>query len=400
MTNILGLGTYPSHRPIHGGQRRVSELKKYYENGGVKYHHSSVYSKNHYKSKDITSIDYGFDEANVTKSAIPFIDDMLSGKFAAADKACYEHYVSLVKKLKPMAIQLEQPFMFPLLKRLKNEGVFTGKVIYSSHNVEAPLKAQILLNSGVSRKNITDVFQDIETIEKDILNISDIVISVSGADSAVYRAWNNKPKSVVIANGNRIQTKHAVPDGFREFKGKYFSFVGSAYPPNVQGFVKLVVETGFYGFPPEKCIAICGGVSHGIFANHYYLSHADSYGDRVHFFDSPSDEEISHILMHSHCILLPITSGGGSNLKTAEAILSNKWVVATTVAMRSFEHFIGQPGIIIADTPNDFYAAMQFVYGQAELKLTKAEIAFRQKCGWDNILKASNLLATIKELAK
>lgn len=398
MMNILALGTYPSRRPVHGGQRRVSEIKKYYERNSIKYLHASVYSTNHYSSDEVTSLDYGFDESSIARSAIPFVDDILAGKFASTDEHCYEHFSKLISKFDISTIQLEQPFMYPLFKRLVDEDGFKGKLVYSSHNVEAPLKAQILQNSGVSRENINSVFKTIENMEKDIISSSDIVISVSSADSDIYRSWNTNPKFLVIANGNRINKIKEKPKGIEEFHGKYFSFVGSAYPPNVQGFVKLVVENGFYGFPAKKTFAICGGVSHGIFASHFYAPHADTYGDRVHFFNNPTDEEISYIIENSHCILLPITSGGGSNLKTAEAILSCKWVVATTTAMRSFERFIGQPGIIIADTPDEFYKAMQFVYDQPALELTELENSFRQQCGWDYVLDASGLADVQKGL--
>ena len=47
-------------------------------------------------------------------------------------------------------------------------------------------------------------------------------------------------------------------------------------------------------------------------------------------------------------MLLPITYGGGSNLKTAEALLTGHPIIATAKAFRGCEVFTDMPGMIIA----------------------------------------------------
>jgi glycosyltransferase involved in cell wall biosynthesis len=61
----------------------------------------------------------------------------------------------------------------------------------------------------------------------------------------------------------------------------------------------------------------------------------------------------------STIVLLPIVETGGSNLKTAEAILSGKIVIATSIALRGYEEFKDEPYIIIANTPDDFKSAIK-----------------------------------------
>jgi glycosyltransferase involved in cell wall biosynthesis len=67
-------------------------------------------------------------------------------------------------------------------------------------------------------------------------------------------------------------------------------------------------------------------------------------------------EQLDALLEYANAVLLPITIGEGSNLKTAEALVSTLPIVATTKAFRGFEHFGNSPGVYIADTADEFQA--------------------------------------------
>jgi hypothetical protein len=60
---------------------------------------------------------------------------------------------------------------------------------------------------------------------------------------------------------------------------------------------------------------------------------------RVFNWDRVSEKTLSALIEEASCVLLPMTSGGGSNLKTAEAMLAGKRVVATPIALRGFDEF-------------------------------------------------------------
>jgi hypothetical protein len=53
-------------------------------------------------------------------------------------------------------------------------------------------------------------------------------------------------------------------------------------------------------------------------------------------------------------ILLPIAYGGGTNLKTAEALVSGRPVVASIESFRGYEDYIKSPLVKIAETNLDF----------------------------------------------
>lgn len=397
---VLALGTYPVRVPLHGGQRRTHQIGLYYKTAGFDYLHACVYDARHYGPDEVGSHDLPFGAMGGLYAQAPFIDDLASGAFAATRAAPYAHFAALIDDWRPDVIQLEQPFMWPLVRRLRREGKLDGTLlVYSSHNVEAPLKRDILEASGVDRVIVSRVESEIEAIESEIVEAADVLISVSEADGDQYEGGSRNLRRIVIRNGaDRPQVSRAPEYGDELLKGEYLLFVGSAYPPNIDGYKRYVLGGGLYGFPPEKRFAICGGVSDGIYQSDMYAPHAESYGDRVQFFGRPADEELAWLRNGAKGFLLPIDSGGGSNLKTAEALASSSWVVATSTALRSFEDFFDEKGVVVADTPASFQDAMlDVIYGQP-LRLTARQKAKREGLYWDALLAGSGLVEILKAL--
>ncbi|MBJ7483453.1 hypothetical protein [Brevundimonas sp.] len=397
---VLSLGTYPIRLPVHGGQRRTTQIGLCYERAGIQYLYASVYSATTYSPEKVTERDYPYSSIGGIYSDVPFIEDMGSGAFAASQSGPYRHFRSLIECFQPDAVQIEQPFMWPLVRKLREEGVLTDtSLIYSSHNFEAPLKRDILEGVGVDRKLVNRVETMVLDIETELAEQADLLFCVSAADAQSYRGLNPACKPLVVRNGSERPGKAKRPPHGAVFKAnEYLYFVGSAYPPNIQGFEKYVLSGGLYGFPPEKMFAICGGASDGIYQSGLYQPHAEAYGDRTHFFPHPSDAELSWLRENAKGILLPIGAGGGSNLKTAEALSSGKWVVATSVAMRSFEDHQGDAGVIVASSPREFQQAMlDVVYGKP-LSLTAKQRTQREGLFWDRVFDDSGLADRVLSL--
>lgn len=397
---VLALGTYPIRNPVHGGQRRTSQIGLHYICHGADYRHACVYDSHSYGKDDVSEYDYPYSSPGGLYAEVPFIADMGSGHFAATHDGPYRHFRSLVETFEPDVIQVEQPFMWPLIRRLRDEGVLSDtKLVYSSHNFEAPLKREILESVGVDWKKIAEVEAIALGIETELAEQSDLLFAVSAADADAYVALSRHCQPLIVRNGtDRPGHAKRPPHGAQLAYGRYFFFVGSAYPPNIQGFERFVLKNSLYGLSPQKQIAICGGAADGIYQSSLYAPHHESYQDRVHFYPRPSDAELTWLRKGAKGILLPIFSGGGSNLKSAEAIASGKLVVATGTAMRSFEDFAGEPGILVADKPKAFFEAMlDVVHGDA-LVLTPAQTAKRERLFWDNLLEESRLASRIRAL--
>lgn len=390
---VLALGTYPIRKPIHGGQRRTSQIGAYYRRHGIEYRHACVYDPRHYDKEAVSEHDYPYSQIGGIYSEAPFIDDMGSGSYAARYSAPYSHFLSLIESYRPDVIQIEQPFMWPLVRRLRDDGALPRtRLVYSSHNFEAPLKREILETAGVERHLISTIDAMVLEIETELANDCDLVVAVSSSEADAYRQLNPRLRPMVVRNGSERPGRSKRPQrGGEMVDDEYLYFVGSAYPPNVQGYEKYVLSGTLYGYPPDKRFAVCGGACDGIFQSALYHPHGESYQDRVHFYPTLSDTELTWLRDGAKGVLLPISSGGGSNLKTAEALSSGKWVVATSMALRSFEDFIGEPGVIVADTPGAFQdAILNVIYG-APLTLNAAARDRRERLFWDRLLEESGL---------
>lgn len=396
---VLALGTYPTLSPVHGGQRRCSRIGDYYRAQGCEYRYACVYDPRHYGASDVTDFDTAFGSMGGIYARVPFIDDLASGVFAATEQSPYAHFAALIEQWAPDVIQLEQPFMWPLVRRLRSEGRLDGvRLVYSSHNVEGPLKREILESAGVERKLVNQIGAEIDSMEAEIVAAANVLITVSHADDGHYSSGGPGLQRIVIRNGADRPGDTAEPAfGSKLLANEYLVFVGSAYPPNIDGFKRFVLSGDLYGFPPQKRFAICGGVADSIYQSELYAPHAESYQDRVQFFGRPSDEELAWLRDRAKGFLLPIESGGGSNLKTAEALASGRWVIATTTALRSFEDFMCEKGVIVADTPNEFQDAMLgIVYGKP-LSLSRQQTAKREGLFWEELLERSGLFKALSK---
>lgn len=400
---VLGLSTYPVVRPRHGGQLRIEAIEAFYRSLDHDYRCAAVYESPAYGGSDVGPDDIKLDHVDVRWQGVPFLGDLLSGLFAAETPAAYAHFANLVARFDPHIIQLEQPFMWPLVQRLRREGKLDGvEIVYSSQNWEGPLKESILLKSGVAPGKAADLRIAIETIETEVTQAASVVMAVSEADAEIYRSLTEPSKIFVAPNGTSrppAATGDKAALLLKHFGDrKFMFFVGSAYPPNIDGFRHLVADGGFYFLPPHKALAVCGGASHGIFASYEYQRLLAGNSERVQFFADPSDDELWAMKQAAHAFLLPIEFGGGTNLKSAEAIASGKWVITTSVALRGRDAFVGVPGIIVADTPRAFRQAMIKVMASPPLKLSAKERAAREAVYWDQVLFNSGVGAALEAL--
>jgi glycosyltransferase involved in cell wall biosynthesis len=403
MSVILSLTTYPIAKPRHGGQRRVAAFGDFYRGLGLDFQAASIYQSPPYQAQDIGLHDLKLGHVDPRWNGVPFVDDILSGDFASTGSGL-AHFQRVIETVRPAVIQLDHPFMWPLVRVLRDKGLLDGvKLFYSSHNWEAPLKVDILRRSGVPEARAEAVGRRILELEHEVVEASDLIIAVSESDAAEYRALNRDKPVHVVPNGvQRPPEGCALGPAQREIFGDnpFALFVGSAYPPNIEGYCNLVADGGLYMVPPEKHLAVCGGVSDGIFNSRQYQRFLIANSERVHFFPNISDEDLSALKAACHAVLLPIQFGGGSNLKTAEALASNKHVIATSTAMRGFDIFRDAPGVVIADTPETFRRAVAQVFNRPPLKLKKKDLLLRETVYWDRGFADSTLANNVRSLLK
>lgn len=402
---VLGLSTYPAVRPRHGGQLRIEAIKAFYETFGHDYHCVAVYEAPAYGPGTIGPDDVELGYMDPRWQGLPFLGDLSSGTFAAESPAAYAHFCAVVERLCPDVVQLEHPFLWPLVRRLRKDGRLAGvPIVYSSHNWEGPLKESILLGAGVTADKALALRTEIEALEAELADAASVIIAVSRADAEVYRGLTDPAKVHVAPNGTSRPPPAPpadAPSPLKEHFGdnRFMLFAGSAYPPNIDGFCRLVADGGFFFLPPAKSLAVCGGASHGIFVSREYQRFLHGNSNRVQFLPDLDDAALWTLKGAAHAFLLPIAFGGGTNLKSAEAIASGRWVVTTSTAMRGREDFADAPGVVVADTPKAFRRAMIEVMNSPPLKLTPAQRKARDQAYWDRVLANSGVQAALQTLA-
>ncbi len=381
---ILTFGTYPIRNPKHGGQRRVAALARQHRSQGHQVLYVAAYPAGAYGSDDVSTLDLQVTTPDTLGGG--WASDLASGKFCAENDLAFSHFSDICSAFEPDAISLEQPFLWPTVERLLSLPAFDKvKVIYSSHNVEAQLKHNVLTSAGVPVNTVKKIVKATEDVERSLLARADLVIAVSHSDAQEYRRL--EPTAAVVVRPNGIDAAKDEPGPRPDhLPNPYIMFVGSAHLPNREGFLDLVLGDGLQFLPPEKSLAVVGGVADLIYTAPAFQRRIVSNCDRVHFFAQATDEDLTRLIQHASGFVLPILTGGGTNLKTAEALFSGKWVIGTDAAFRGYEDFRNEPNVLIANTRPEFIEEIRKVRGQAPAPLTAAAKAKRQKVLWSNVL--------------
>lgn len=196
--------------------------------------------------------------------------------------------------------------------------------------------------------------RDIATFEREIALYCDVVFAVSQDDAREFCKLGAKFVHVTENGVSSVERRVTRPlSDYLPSGMPYALFVSSAHPPNARGFIDLAERA--QGHPlRDGELLICGKVGPMIQATSGLLR-AGRVLDRSRILGWVDGRLLDALYAGCHVILLPKTHGGGSNLKTAEALASGRPVVATRNAFIGFERFMDLPGIVIADEPDLFW---------------------------------------------
>lgn len=386
---VLVLGSYPCVRPLHGGQVRLAEIIAAYRRTGYAVQSINLYdiSAGVGQPRGPHDVEYPRDSAfrQWRGRAIPLIDDLTSGLYASQDERAYTSITNLVKAV-PAVIHLEQPWLLPLVLRWKREGRISGaRIIYGSQNVEAPLKQAILAQYGIAEAEA--IAGEIAQLEREACQQADLVLAVSESDRRTLEQLTTRP---VILAGNGIAPWNTDLGGLsgrlRRLSATPFAlFVGSAHPPNISGFFETLGDTlGF--LPPDRKICIVGSVGPHIASHSDFLRWEPLNASRVCMLGLVDEVTLSAVKTLAHVIILPITEGGGSNIKTAEALYSGKYVVGTPTSFRGFNDFLDLPGVHLATSPQAFRSTLQRLLQAPPLAPEPACDERRRRLLWEHTL--------------
>lgn len=373
--NILILSTYPEDSPLNGGQSRVSKIKEYYINQNCNVGIIGINASREYK-KSLNFIPIP-DKEILKKRSKNFesITDYLIGELSVSNKDLRKKLFEKITFV-PDLIQCEHPWFFKFSQYIKKEYFHDAKLIYSSHNNEHKLKASLL-----QEKIDKPLLNKIKNIEINAIKKADYIITVSKDNKNFIKKYNKK--NIILApNGASLFSQNKKLSFTLR---KYCLFFGSEYKPNIEGFFKMF-EGPFGSLNADQDLVIAGNVSYAIAKDKRFTMNPNLV-NRVKILGRLSRLELSKLIENSHCIVIPITDGDGTSLKTAEALVSENYVISTKEGMRGFNEFCNRKsGVYLANDAISFKKNIYEIMKLKRLKLTLNEKIKRRKLYWEYCL--------------
>ena len=359
---VLILATYPIRNPVGGGQKRVAAIVDVYRRAGHDARFVALYNRNHYSEHGPHDIALPKDTAHQVNTDT-WIGDILVGKAVMSDPALKARLTATLQETRPEIIQVEHPFLYLGVRPLLDELGLAPRIIFSSHNIEAPMRREILENLGYEEEYVEDAVAAIDDAERRLSADAELVLACTQADLETHQRYGAR-RTVLAENG--IAELRPQPGAVQHWRDTFTKqgvdqiavFVASAHPPALTGFLDVVgKDIGF--LTPRQRIVAAGGIGDMLTWGTHDLDIRDvTFPLRTHRTGRLSQDRLAGLLGAADVLLLPITEGGGSNLKTAEAVAADKKVVTTSHALRSFEWFADFPNVWVADTKDDFHDAI------------------------------------------
>jgi hypothetical protein len=254
------------------------------------------------------------------------------------------------------AIIFEQCWLFRPLHAYLSTRYPGAKLIYNSQNIELELKSELCkqMKSEVNEIYQAALLSEVDKIERYAISNADLSIATTEADEVKIKKLGARLTSVA-GNGSDFGLQpHANAQGEQT---PFAIFVASGHPPNWQGFLECI-GTNLNFLAPNFRLVLVGDVCHSAREEMQRISDPSTFLEKAVLLDQVDESTLHHLLSTASIVTLPITTGGGSNLKTPEAIRTGKRIIATKTAMRGFEGWTNSPGVEVVDNPQNFRAAL------------------------------------------
>jgi glycosyltransferase involved in cell wall biosynthesis len=398
---ILFLSTYPYAQPRHGGEIRLAHIAAAFARADWDVRGIAVYDEKGYSRGNVGRHDLPFPSDQSWREfngrLVPLIDDLLSGRYAESDVGGFPAVTRALPR-RIDAIHVEQPWLWGLARKIRDRRRDDHIVlVYGSQNIEAPLKRQILAASGITRAD--DVIQAIDTLERRAAREADLTLAVTHAEGETLSTYGAM-RQILAPNG--IEPWEALELDLERWRGRlprapWILYIASAHPPNFTGFTQIVGESlGF--LPPDSRLVVAGTVG-----EHVYRVLSDTRwhalnSSRLQLLFVLPERDLAAVKQLANVFILPIAHGGGSSLKTAEAIYSGSYVVGSSAAFRGYEDWLHLPELTVADEPDAFRAAVQAAFLKPAPASKISKDAAREALRWDNCL--AQIPARVEQLVR
>lgn len=277
---------------------------------------------------------------------IPGIKNKIESAFAAlrGSKCCkrtYEKYIwKYLDEIKPDLVYLDTSKLGKFSKRIKRK--YGSRVIVFFHNVEADYSMYFVRNRGY--QYLLAYWSSLWN-ERIAVKYGDSLICLNERDSKrIEELYGRIPDAVIpISFVDRYQKEKVAID-----QDKGLLFVGSLFPPNYDG-IKWFIENIMTQLP-EYFLTIVG--------KDFEKKRKDLERDNVKVVGTVGNLEDYYYTYP--VMVMPIQYGAGMKVKTAEAMMYGKIILATDEALEGYcipEHC----GIIRCNTSEEFVKAIRSV---------------------------------------
>ena len=358
--HVVTFSTYaPS--PLYGGPARLHWIRVVLEQAG--FTTSSVVVNTLPDAGSLTQ-----DDLRVRPSVPlgfahhPLYEDVMVGQRAAAQHDIVQGVRRYIVAQRPRFVWLEQPWLMALVDAV---GLPIGaKLVYSSQNVEFKLKVVLEnLHNPQSDKPNAALVEQVRAIEAEAMERAALVFSICEADRTDLLATFGT-NSAVLPNGSSIGQAQPDPGSrfaamFHQPGRRFFGFAASSYLPNQAGLA-AIADPSLAFLPPSARIALAGSISDAVKDHPQILRHWALNAKRLACFGFLSPADFTQFSLHLPCTIVPILHGGGSNLKTADALASGTEVIASAESMVGYEDVVSEDdtNLTIVHSAPEFRTAM------------------------------------------
>jgi hypothetical protein len=362
---ILQLSTHSTLVPRHGGKLRSHHIARVLEQEGFDVHRLAFCYR---MSDDVEDprepiIDIGrmpFWQSRKFEAygnGRTYFVDYLATVTALEVPYILSEFDERVRAAAPDVVLLEHPWTWPLLARLAEVRYGTVPVVYNSQNVEIALKRRIVQEEGFATP--PGLMEGVEALERGLVACAVGIGTCTRMDADEYVKWGAR-RVVVAPNGSVRRERRHLLDILPcplEPTHSYALVVGSDHPPNISGFMNLVTPSLPF-LRPNQRVVVVGHMGPKIIEALEANGLARVAKTRLIVLGAVDEFCLDCAIANANVLLLPIQYGSGSNVKTAEALLSCRPIIAAPAAMRGFDAFIGAPNITVVDGTGDFGTAM------------------------------------------
>lgn len=386
---VLLVATYPIVEPRHGGQLRTRHIHDEYIKAGIEVDYCGIFPEGIYPDHSERDVQFPGDlDGRELQDYERAVYDHIWGLHVADMPAARDCIVHRLKEGRYDFVQIDLLYAWPLLRRCIDElppDARRPRLIYSSQNIEHQMKRQVLSLLGAPDAVVDQYQQEVRDIEVDLIERADLLFAVSAEDRDEINAAGKRLDCVLARNGSMpLQVAEEATEPWREvLPGEPFAvFISSAHLPNAVGFFSLF--GGSLAFlPPGRRLVIAGGVTGVIEANPTYRQWAAINDARSTRLGTVDDVGVAAVRRFGHVFVLPITAGGGSNIKTAEALLTGAYVLGTSTAFRGYEQYMEAPGVFVEDDPRAFRDRLLQLLSMDRAAPAPETLTARRQLLWD-----------------